>query len=167
MMKLCLKCDLGYYAKRQVEARGSSSSKILIIVDNPTKTDETIGHILSGKEGKLLDTLFQEAFKILNILPLSYFIIPMISCRPTDEKHGESREPKQDEVLACMHSMLSQIVGCKYKYIFLLGKTSHSYYAKEFPEAVKLQSMKFLVDDGGRGSSWYLSNLRLVMEGLK
>lgn len=167
MMKLCLKCDLGYYAKRQVEARGSSGSKILIIVDNPTKADETIGHILSGKEGKLLDTLFQEAFKILDIIPLTYFIIPMINCRPTDEKNGDTREPKQDEVLACMYRMLSQITGCRYKHIFLLGKTTHRYYEKEFPEAVKLQSMKFLSDDGGRGSSWYLSNLRLVLEGLK
>lgn len=165
---ICTRCMLSTHAKRHISYRASAGkANIMFIVGYPNVSDEAIGKILSKKEIDLLELMLSEVAHIQASIPLSYIVVPMVLCRPTDSARGETREPDANEILACSWNVTHTYRRLKPKRIFLCGKLVERFYKKEIPESHTIQSFDFLLKQGGDNSPWYKTNLRIMMDALK
>jgi len=164
---ICKKCRLGIIDKGVIKNWGSSKAPILVLIDNPSKVDESFGRLMFGPEGKLLQELFKDAFDALGIKPLHIYVTSIVRCRPTEAKREPTREPSSDEVLSCTQRLMGVLQKVKPKHIFLAGKIVERYYKKELPDAYGLQPIRFILKQGGKSSPWYLSSLRTIMEAIR
>lgn len=163
----CTACRLCQTRKRIVNVNGPASARFILITDVPTKVDETLGKIFSGEEFKFFELMLSEVCQILDIVPMSFYIVPILRCRPTDKVKGKTREPDFTEILACTPNVMHELAKTNPRQIFLDGKLVDRFYKKEFPDAITLPSIKFLVEQGGTASAWYKTTQRLLIEGVK
>jgi uracil-DNA glycosylase len=157
--KSCTACPLHAFRRHCVYGRGTIPADVLFIGEAPGKSEDLLGQAFIGLSGKLLDSMMQDAE-----VKHSFYITNCCLCRPCDGKAAPNREPKAEEVLACMPNVVRIINQVKAKKVILLGKIAAKFYGKEFPNALKLVHPAFLIRQGGRASPHYSSAIRALKE---
>ena len=121
----CKGCELYRTRNNLVFGAGNQNADIFFIGEGPGENEDREGMPFVGRSGKLLD-------ETLNKFGLSkdknIYIANMVKCRPP-----ENRDPKKDEVTACIGFLKEQIEAVNPKVVVCLGRVAASYFlGKDF-----------------------------------
>lgn len=105
-----------------VPGEGNPNAKILFIGEAPGAQEDKLGRPFVGASGKFLDEMLDS----IGLQRADVFITNIVKFRPPD-----NRDPKPDEIKACLPSLLEQIRVIKPKIIVFLGRHSMNVF---FPE---------------------------------
>jgi len=160
----CEVCALARHRKMVVPGRGAVPADILFIGEAPGRSENIMGKAFIGPSGVLLNEMINDAAAAAKLERVpSYFITNTVLCRPCDTFQGPNREPLPHEVLACAPLLVSIIAAIKPQIVVFIGKVSAKYYEKEFiNSSVIIQHPAFLLRKGGKGCSWYPSNINIL-----
>ncbi len=111
----CKKCKLCNNRTNIVVGSGFKNADIMFIGEGPGADEDIQGKPFVGKAGKLMDMAFQG----LEINREEVYIANIVKCRPPG-----NRNPEQDEALACLDYLRTQVMLVKPKIIVLLGSVA-------------------------------------------
>lgn len=108
----CKKCPL-YVRGKAVPGEGPPDSDIVLVGQNPGRTESDTGRPFVGRAGKYLDKVLEDA----GLDREKLFITSVV-------KHGtpQNRMPVQEEVAACMPYLLGQLGQIRPSKVVLMGK---------------------------------------------
>ena len=107
----CVKCGLAATRTRTVFGVGNPHADWLVIGEAPGAEEDRQGKPFVGAAGKLLDAMLQA---IGLSREQNVFITNMLKCRPPG-----NRDPKAEEIAACLPYLMRQIAAIKPKLIAL------------------------------------------------
>jgi DNA polymerase len=113
----CTKCPLHKFRKRPVPGDGPLDADVMIIGEAPGRYEDEAGKPFVGPAGKLLDYLLSLA----NLNRKDVYITNVVKCRPP-----KNRDPKPEEISACLPYLLRQVKIIRPKVIIALGRISGS-----------------------------------------
>ncbi len=111
----CQKCKLCQNRQNIVLGQGNKEAKLMFIGEGPGADEDIQGLPFVGKAGQLMN----KAFRGLGIDRNEVYITNIVKCRPP-----ANRVPEEDEALACLDYLRSQVMLIKPKIIVLLGSTA-------------------------------------------
>jgi len=111
----CQKCKLCQKRQHIVLGEGNREAKLMFIGEGPGADEDAQGLPFVGKAGKLMNKAFQGLGIDRNIV----YITNIVKCRPP-----ANRVPEEDEAVACLHYLRSQVMLVKPQLIVLLGSTA-------------------------------------------
>ena len=122
----CVKCGLAATRTRTVFGVGNPHADWLVIGEAPGAEEDRQGKPFVGAAGKLLDAMLQA---IGLSREQNVFVANMLKCRPPG-----NRDPKADEVAACLPYLMRQIAAIKPKLILAVGRiAAQSLLATDVP----------------------------------
>jgi DNA polymerase len=110
----CVKCGLAATRTRTVFGVGNPHADWLVIGEAPGAEEDRQGKPFVGAAGKLLDAMLQA---IGLSREENVFVANMLKCRPP-----RNRDPKPEEVAACLPYLMRQIAAIKPKLILAVGR---------------------------------------------
>jgi DNA polymerase len=110
----CVKCGLAATRTRTVFGVGNPHADWLVIGEAPGAEEDRQGKPFVGAAGKLLDAMLQA---IGLSREENVFVANMLKCRPPG-----NRDPKPEEVAACLPYLMRQIAAIKPKLILAVGR---------------------------------------------
>ena len=116
----CYLCELSKCRRNILFGYGDSSSKIMFISDEPTKTEDELGTYYVGKTGELLAKMIEN---VLNIKKEDVYITSLVKCKSLNGINNSNFE-------ICNDYLLKQIELIKPKLIITLGEKTYSYSLK-------------------------------------
>lgn len=116
-MQNCTKCGLCRSRTNIVFGEGSLRADIMFIGEGPGQYEDESGRPFVGPAGKMLDQLLNE----VGIRREDVYIANVLKCRPP-----MNRDPKPEEIQACMPYVRGQIAFVKPKIIVGLGRFGSS-----------------------------------------
>ena len=156
-VKTCQRCRLSAVRRHVVEGRGVKPADILFIGEAPGTSEDLLGEAFVGASGKLLDQMIEHA----GLTDVPTYFTNTVLCRPADGRGASSREPREDEVLACRDNVLKIVLDCQPLVIILVGDIAEKYFSKTFEvTVVKIQHPSFLLRQGGVRSPYYMANVK-------
>ncbi len=111
----CSKCKLCNNRNNIVIGCGNRNAKVMFIGEGPGADEDIQGIPFVGKAGKLMN----QAFKGIGIDRDEVYIANIVKCRPP-----MNRNPEQDEIVACLDYLRSQVMLVKPDIIVLLGSVA-------------------------------------------
>ena len=108
----CTKCELAKTRTNTVTGDGNINSKIMLIGEGPGYQEDLTGKAFVGPAGKLLDKMLAS----IGLNRSMVYICNIVKCRPP-----QNRNPKPQEVEACMDYLRMQYKIMKPKAVLLLG----------------------------------------------
>jgi len=111
----CKKCKLCDNRTNIVLGSGNRNADIMFIGEGPGADEDREGIPFVGKAGKLMN----QALIGLGINREELYIANIVKCRPPG-----NRNPEEDEAVACMDYLRSQVMLVKPKIIVLLGSVA-------------------------------------------
>ena len=111
----CKECELAKTRKHVVFGEGNEKAKIMIIGEGPGANEDLQGLPFVGRAGDLLTKMLLA----IKIERKDAYITNIVKCRPPN-----NRDPKPQEVKACIHFLKEQIKLIKPKVLLLLGKVA-------------------------------------------
>jgi uracil-DNA glycosylase len=112
----CVKCGLAASRTRTVFGVGNPHADWLVIGEAPGAEEDRQGKPFVGAAGKLLDAMLQA-------IGLSrgenVFVANMLKCRPPG-----NRNPRPEEIAACLPYLMRQIAAIKPKLILAVGRVA-------------------------------------------
>jgi uracil-DNA glycosylase family 4 len=110
----CVKCGLAATRTRTVFGVGNPHADWLVIGEAPGAEEDRQGEPFVGAAGKLLDAMLQAIglSRTENV-----FVANMLKCRPPG-----NRDPRPEEVAACLPYLMRQIAAIKPKLILAVGR---------------------------------------------
>ncbi len=132
----CKKCPL--YKERiknksySVAGEGNKKTKIIFVGEAPGKNEAKTGRPFCGTAGKILDELLNS----VKIKRKSVYITNILKDRPP-----ENRQPKEEEIDACVPFLVRQIEIIKPKIICVLGNYSTRYIMEKYGLGDKIQGI--------------------------
>ncbi len=111
----CKKCPLYKFRKKPVPGEGPLDAKIMIVGEAPGRFEDELGKPFVGPAGKLLDHLLS----LINIKREEVYITNVVKCRPP-----KNRDPKPEEIEACLPYLKLQIKIIKPSIIIAVGRIS-------------------------------------------
>ena len=132
---LCQKCPL--YATRHlpVIGEGSHNADIMFIGEAPGAHEDQTGHPFWGAAGKILDNLLNK----VNLKRENIYITNILKCRPP-----HNRDPKTEEIEACVPFLDRQIDIIQPKIICTLGNFATKYILAKFGLSDKITGISKL-----------------------
>lgn len=92
--------------------QGPKKSEVMIIGEAPGRREDEDGRPFSGRAGRLLDLLLDDAGLVRD----SLYITNAVHCRPPD-----NRTPRKKEIEACKRWLKAEMDYVKPKYVLILG----------------------------------------------
>ncbi len=92
---------------------GEGEGEFMMVGEAPGELEDELGRPFVGRAGKLLDRLLEES----GLKRKDFFITNVVKCRPPN-----NRNPKMDEVRACMFHLDMQVKLLSPKAILCLGR---------------------------------------------
>ncbi len=111
----CQRCKLCKARQNIVFGQGNRNAKIMFVGEGPGADEDLQGNPFVGRAGKLMDM----AFELVGIKRDEVYIANIIKCRPP-----ANRNPEEDETVACMDYLRSQVMLIKPEIIVLLGSVA-------------------------------------------
>jgi uracil-DNA glycosylase family 4 len=108
----CRKCDLGSLRTNAVPGEGNPSARIMFVGEAPGADEDAQGRPFVGRAGQLLDKIIVGC----GLKREDVFICNILKCRPPD-----NREPRPEEIIACLPYLQRQIELIKPEIIVALG----------------------------------------------
>ena len=120
----CQKCKLWKTRTNVVIGEGNRKANVMFIGEGPGADEDREGIPFVGKAGQLMNM----AFEGLGFQREQVYIANIVKCRPPG-----NRNPEEDEVIACLDYLRSQVLLIKPKIIVLLGSIAlKSILGKEY-----------------------------------
>ena len=120
----CQKCKLWKTRTNVVIGEGNRKANVMFIGEGPGADEDREGIPFVGKAGQLMNM----AFEGLGFQRKQVYIANIVKCRPPG-----NRNPEEDEVIACLDYLRSQVLLIKPKIIVLLGSIAlKSILGKEY-----------------------------------
>ena len=168
-LQRCKGCALKAYARNQVIGRGTIPAKLLFIGEGPGKTEDLLAEAFVGASGQLLNTLIEESAQEAETPIPSYYITNTVMCRPwiweeNDPDQGKNREPRREEILACMLNVLHVASIVKPEFVVFVGRIAEQAYRREFKDGIHITHPAAHLRFGGRCSPTYLLDVRNLSE---
>ncbi len=116
-IKSCKRCVLHKYRTNPVPGEGPASAKVMFIGEAPGRNEDLQGRPFVGRAGELLDYLMNLA----RLDRSKVFITNVVKCRPPN-----NRDPKPEEISACLPYLRGQIAVIQPKLIVCLGRFAGS-----------------------------------------
>lgn len=120
---VCKKCPLFRTRNYPVVGEGNHQAKIMFIGEAPGAQEDKTGHPFCGAAGKILDELLES----VGIKREDVYITNLLKDRPP-----ENRDPKKEELEACLPYLERQIEIIKPKILCSLGRFSMSFLMERF-----------------------------------
>ena len=111
----CQNCQLAQTRKNVVFGLGNQNAKLMIIGEGPGANEDEQGLPFVGRAGDLLTKMLLA----IKIEREDVYITNIVKCRPP-----QNRDPKPEEVKACIHFLKKQIELIKPKVLLLLGRVA-------------------------------------------
>ena len=108
----CRKCELGSLRKNAVPGEGNTSARLMFVGEAPGADEDTQGRPFVGRAGQLLDKIIAAC----GIKRQDVWIGNILKCRPPD-----NRDPKPEEIIACIPYLQRQIELINPEIIVALG----------------------------------------------
>jgi uracil-DNA glycosylase family 4 len=130
---------------------------MLFIGEAPGVSEDILGKAFVGDSGRLLDGMLTAA----NIPADACFFTNVVLCRPCDDRAGQNREPREDEVFACLNNVFSIVGLIHHEAVVLVGAIAKKYYAARFMGSpiLEVTHPAAILRVGGRASSLYIDNV--------
>ncbi|MGP3667362.1 MAG: uracil-DNA glycosylase family protein [Candidatus Bathyarchaeota archaeon] len=122
-VKNCTRCRLCQTRKNVVFGEGFSGSRIMLVGEAPGYWEDLKGKPFVGEAGKFLDKLLSLAGISRNMV----YITNVVKCRPPG-----NREPKPDEIEACMFYLEKQLNFIQPKIVCTLGNVASNFFLKKY-----------------------------------
>ncbi|MCE4628547.1 MAG: uracil-DNA glycosylase [Desulfurococcales archaeon] len=124
----CTKCRLHATRKNPVPGEGPLDADIMLVGEAPGKREDELGRPFVGRAGELLNALLGLA----GLRREDVYITNVVKCRPPG-----NRDPREDEIAACLPYLIRQIQIIAPKVIVALGRhagrTLYSLAGKKWP----------------------------------
>ncbi|ABL78200.1 type-4 uracil-DNA glycosylase [Thermofilum pendens] len=111
----CEKCPLSRSRTHTVPGEGNPCSGVVFIGEAPGRNEDLQGRPFVGAAGALLT----ELISLAGLSREEVFITNVVKCRPPN-----NREPREEEIAACLPYLLAQLRAIKPRLIVTLGKHS-------------------------------------------
>ncbi len=108
----CRKCDLGSLRTNTVPGEGSPNARIMFIGEAPGADEDAQGRPFVGRAGQLLDRIIEAC----GLKRSDVYICNILKCRPPD-----NRDPRAEEIIACLPYLQMQIEIINPEIIVALG----------------------------------------------
>ena len=128
----CKKCSLCKTRAYPVIGQGDHQAKIIFIGEAPGFNEDKTGFPFCGKAGEVLDDLLGS----VNIKREDVYITNILKCRPPG-----NRNPKSEEIKACVTYLERQIKTIKPEIICTLGNFSTAYIFEKFSLKDRIQGI--------------------------
>jgi len=122
-IRKCQKCSLRGSRLSPVPGEGKIDSMVMLIGEAPGYHEEQQGRPFVGAAGKFLNELLTEA----GLSREDVYITNLVKCRPP-----KNREPKPDEIKACVLLLYREIERISPKVIITLGSHAAAYVLPKF-----------------------------------
>ena len=132
----CALCGLHEYRRNVVLGRGTIPAPVLLIGEAPGRMEDMRGRAFVGPAGRWLNALIEAAGGICGRVP-PYYVTNVVACRPTDWRHGDNREPTQEECLACRPRLATTVALVKPERVVFLGETAEHEGKAVCPDGVR------------------------------
>ncbi|WP_460126211.1 type-4 uracil-DNA glycosylase [Stetteria hydrogenophila] len=113
----CTKCPLHRTRKNPVPGEGPLDAEVMIVGEAPGRREDELGRPFVGMAGKLLDALLARA----GLRREEVYITNVVKCRPPG-----NRDPRPEEVEACLPYLVRQIALIRPRVIIALGRIAGS-----------------------------------------
>lgn len=168
-LQRCRDCALRAHARHQVIGRGVIPARLLFIGEGPGKTEDLLAEAFTGASGRLLNTMIAESAAEAGTPVPTYYITNTVLCRPWvwedgDPEQGKNREPRREEILACMKNVLYIASIVNPDYVIFVGRIAAQVYKKEFKDGLLITHPAAHLHFGGRCSPTYLLDIRNLSE---
>ncbi|MCE4603154.1 MAG: uracil-DNA glycosylase [Desulfurococcales archaeon] len=110
---VCTLCRLHEARKNPVPGEGPIPSRVMIVGEAPGRKEDEAGRPFVGQAGRLLDKLLALA----NLSRSEVYITNVVKCRPPG-----NRDPRHDEIAACMSYLSRQIQLVEPEIIMAVGR---------------------------------------------
>ena len=112
----CTKCELAHTRTNVVFGVGNPEARVMFVGEGPGEQEDLRGEPFVGRAGALLDKMLLAAgfSRQTNV-----YIANMVKCRPPG-----NRDPKPEEVEACIGYLRSQVRLISPEYIVCLGRVA-------------------------------------------
>ena len=117
LTKNCQKCSLFYSRKHVVFGRGDANGCIMFVGGYPSEIDDFTDMLFNGKEGELLNRII----KAMQVSLSEIFITTAVKCHPPSNS-----KPREEEILACIPYLKSQIEIIQPDIIVTLGEIPYT-----------------------------------------
>lgn len=119
----CKKCPLYKTRTYSVVGEGNYQAAIIFIGEAPGASENQTGHPFCGEAGKILNELLSSA----GIKREDIYITNILKCRPP-----QNRDPKKEEIEACVPYLERQIKIIEPEVICTLGNYSTAYIFEKY-----------------------------------
>ena len=114
-IKACRRCDLHLTRSNPVPGEGPQDAKVVFVGEAPGREEDRSGRPFVGRAGRLLNKALKEA----GLKREDVFITNVVKCRPPG-----NRNPRREEILACLPYLKRQINAIDPDIICLLGRVA-------------------------------------------
>ncbi|MHC4741721.1 MAG: uracil-DNA glycosylase [Planctomycetota bacterium] len=111
-IRQCRKCELGSLRTNAVPGEGNADARIMFVGEAPGADEDAQGRPFVGRAGKLLDKIIEAC----GLERGDVYIGNILKCRPPG-----NRDPKVDEITACLPYLKRQIELIKPEIVVALG----------------------------------------------
>jgi DNA polymerase len=111
----CDKCELCKGRNKTVPGEGNPEADIVLVGEGPGENEDEEGKPFVGRSGDLLTKIL----KAYDVEREEVFVTNVVKCRPPN-----NRDPKVDEVKACMPYLVEQVRAINPSLIIALGKAA-------------------------------------------
>jgi DNA polymerase len=112
-IRKCRKCRLWKGACNAVPGEGPADAKIMLVGQNPGRQEDLTGRPFTGLSGKFLDNILKKN----GLSRKRLFITSVVKHRTPG-----NRQPRSDEIAACLPYLEEQVGAIKPKLIVIMGK---------------------------------------------
>lgn len=116
-IRACRKCPLHQYRRNPVPGEGPLDAEVMIVGEAPGRREDELGRPFVGMAGKLLDSMLVRA----GLERGRVYITNVVKCRPPG-----NRDPRQEEVEACLPYLARQIRLVRPRVIVAVGRVAGS-----------------------------------------
>ncbi len=145
----CHKCSLHTSRRNPVPGEGPLRAEVMLVGEAPGRKEDEQGRPFVGMAGKLLTMLLEEA----GLRRSDVYITNIVKCRPPG-----NRDPRPEEIRACLPYLLRQIKIIKPKIIVTLGRIS----GKALFELAKL-GWRGISRERGRPRNAIIDNVEVIL----
>jgi len=137
-IKNCQRCLLHRTRTNLVFGRGNPNASLMLVGEAPGRDEDLQGKPFVGAAGKLLE----ESLKKVGIPRDKIYIANILKCRPPG-----NRDPKPEEIAACLPYLKKQIEIIQPRIICTLGKFSTQTLLNTTEGITHLRGKSFTIDD--------------------
>ena len=116
-IRSCTKCPLHASRRNAVPGEGPLDAEVMVVGEAPGRSEDEQGRPFVGAAGKLLDRFLEEA----GLERRRVYITNIVKCRPPN-----NRDPRPEEIQACLPYLLEQIRIVRPKVIIVVGRIAGS-----------------------------------------